>query len=73
MPVLLAGWEPNDIAGTDFLDRSAVALNKAEARCHKQRLTEGMAVPNRPSAGLEGHRCADDTSSPMGHVKGSSG
>src|SRR4051794_8202437 len=38
MPMLLAGWEPNHIAGPDFLDRPALALHPAAAGGDDQRL-----------------------------------
>src|SRR3954469_17433652 len=60
MPMLLAGFEPDDVTRLDLLYRSAVTLSPATAGRHDQRLTEGMRVPRRPRAGLEGHMCAGD-------------
>src|SRR5215218_5413082 len=45
VPVLLAGWEPHDVAGADFLDRPAVALRPAAAADNDQGLAERMGVP----------------------------
>ena len=38
VPVLLARWKPDDIAGLYFLNRPALALRPAAARCHDQGL-----------------------------------
>src|SRR6266704_3185698 len=54
VPVLLAGWKPDDIAGTDFFDRSALALRPAKAGRDDEGLTERMGVPRGAGAGLEG-------------------
>src|SRR5258705_5813022 len=54
VPVLLAGWKPDDIAGTDFFDRSALGLRPAKAGRDDQGLTERMGVPCGAGAGLEG-------------------
>src|SRR5437879_4996141 len=54
MPVLLAGWKPDDIAGTDFFDLSALALRPAKAGRDDEGLTERMGVPCGAGAGLEG-------------------
>src|SRR5216684_7620907 len=53
VPVLLAGWKPDDVAGTDFFDRSALALHPAKARRDDEGLTERMGVPRGAGAGLE--------------------
>src|SRR5882724_524876 len=54
VPMLLAGFEPDHVAGTDFLDRATLALHPAEAGGDDQRLTKRMRVPRGASAGLEG-------------------
>src|SRR5258705_3473535 len=54
VPVLFAGWKPDDIAGTDFFDRSALALRPAKAGRDYEGLTERMGVPRGAGAGLEG-------------------
>ena len=54
VPVLLAGREPDDVAGADLLDRPALALRPADTRGHDQRLAERMGVPRRARARLEG-------------------
>jgi hypothetical protein len=51
--MLLAGREPDDIAGTYLLDRSTLALHPAEAGEDEQRLTERVGVPGGPSSRLE--------------------
>ena len=47
------------IARTDFLSRAALPLRPAAARCHDQRLSQGMRIPRRPRARLERHARAD--------------
>jgi hypothetical protein len=53
MPVFLARRKPDDIAGENFLDRTAVALGPAAASSDDKRLSERMRVPSRPGAGSE--------------------
>ena len=53
MPVLLAGREPDHVAGPDLLDRAALALHPAAAGRDDQRLPERMRVPGSASARLE--------------------
>jgi hypothetical protein len=55
MPVLLARRKPDDITGTDFLDRAAIALRAAEPGDDDQRLPEWMSVPGCTRAGLKGY------------------
>ena len=55
MPVLLAGREPDHIAGPDLLDRPAFALSPSAARRNDKSLTEGMRVPCSPRPRLEGN------------------
>src|SRR6266404_3011548 len=54
VPMLLARWKPDYIAGTDFFDRSALALRPVKAGCDDEGLTERMGVPRGAGAGLEG-------------------
>ena len=44
--------ELHDITGTDFLDRSALALHAASASRDDKRLTYRMRMPGRPGAWL---------------------
>src|SRR5882762_10117829 len=53
MPMLFARRAPDDIAGTDNLDRPAPALHEAAAGRDDERLTERMRVPVTPRAWLE--------------------
>src|SRR5437764_4220049 len=53
--MLLTGFEPDDVARSNLLDRSAVALYTSDAKRDDQRLAERVCVPSRASAGLEGH------------------
>ena len=61
VPVLLAGSEPDHVAGMDLLYRAALALGPAAAGRDDQRLAERMRVPGGAGAGLEGHDGAGDT------------
>src|SRR5579864_4864800 len=54
VPVLLAGREPDHVAGPDLLDRSAFALGPAAARGDDEGLAERMRVPCGPRARLDG-------------------
>jgi hypothetical protein len=56
--MLLAGGEPDDVAGSDLLDGSTLALHPAEAGDDDQRLPERVCVPGGPGAGLERHLSA---------------
>ena len=60
VPVFFAGREQDHIAGTNFLNRSAVALRPAAAGGHDHRLPERVRVPCSSSARLERHTCAGD-------------
>src|SRR5215207_5487246 len=53
MPMLQPRREPNDIAGPDFLDRSALGLGPAEPRRDDQGLAKRMRVPRAARARLE--------------------
>ena len=54
VPMVFAGREPDDVAGADFLDGSALALRAAAAGGDDQRLAERVGVPGGAGAGLEG-------------------
>ena len=60
VPMLFTGRKPHDIAGANFFDRTALAPHPAPTGRDNQRLTEGVRVPGRASAGLEGHKRAGD-------------
>ena len=53
VPVLLAGRDQDDVAGTNLLDRSALPLNATRAGRDDKNLALRMGVPRSPSAGLE--------------------
>jgi hypothetical protein len=55
MPVLLAGREPDHIAGPDFLNRTSPALCPAATGGDDQGLAERMRVPCSPRARLESY------------------
>jgi hypothetical protein len=52
--VFLAGWNPDDIARTDLLDRAALTLGATATRGDDQGLAERMRMPVRARARLEG-------------------
>src|SRR5437879_5309016 len=39
MPMFQSWWEPHHVAGTDFLNRSALSLRPAATACDNERLT----------------------------------
>ena len=53
VPVLFARREPDHVAGTDFLDRSALALHATAAGGDDQGLPQRVGVPCRPGPRLE--------------------
>ena len=53
VPVLLAGREPDDVSGPDFLDWAAPSLCQAGAGRDDESLTERMRVPCSARARLE--------------------
>lgn len=55
MPVLLAGREPDHVAGPDFLDWTSPMLCPPAARGDDESLTERMRVPCSARARLEGY------------------
>jgi hypothetical protein len=61
MPMLLTRRKPDDITRVDFLDRAAPSLHPAAAGRDDQGLTEGMGVPCRARARLEGDAGATST------------
>src|SRR6266567_7411491 len=58
VPMLLARWKPDDVAGTDFLDRPTFAVHPAEAGRDNQGLAERMGVPHGSGTGFESHMTA---------------
>jgi hypothetical protein len=58
MPMLLAGLEPDDVAGSDLVNGTAAALRPAEARSDDQGLTQRVGVPSGPGTWFEGEVCA---------------
>ena len=58
--MLLAGREPDDVAGTDVLDRAAFALDAAGAGRDQEGLAERVGVPGGPCPGLERDAGAGD-------------
>src|SRR6516162_1781909 len=61
MPMLLSGFEPDDISRPDFFDGTAPFLSPADAGSHDQRLAERMRMPGGSCAGLKGNACAART------------
>ena len=59
VPVLFAGREPDDVAGTDLLDRAAIALRPAAPRRDDQGLPQRMGMPGGTRARLERDAGAD--------------
>jgi hypothetical protein len=45
MPVLLAGWKPDDVTGPNLLNKAALALRPTATAGDNERLTERMLVP----------------------------
>jgi hypothetical protein len=58
MPVLLARGKPDDVAGTDFFNRSALTLRPPASSCDDDGLPQRMRVSHGSSARLEGHLAA---------------
>src|SRR5882724_10875869 len=54
VPVLLVWRKPYDVAGTNFFDRSALALHPAKAEHDDKSLAERMGMPSGTCARLEG-------------------
>src|SRR5262249_19708157 len=55
MPVLFARRNPDGVAGSDFLYRTAPGLHPTDSRGDKKCLTERMRVPCCPRARFEAH------------------
>src|SRR5439155_3520517 len=53
MPMFQSWGKPDDIAGTNLLDRTALALHPTETACNNERLTKRMRVPRCASSRLE--------------------
>src|SRR6266436_3733810 len=53
VPMLLARWEPDDIAGVNLLNRTTLTLDPTAAGCHDQGLPQRMCMPRGACAGLE--------------------
>lgn len=62
MPVLFARSEPHHVSRPDVLDWASFTLHPTGPRNHDQGLPEGMGMPGRPSARLEGHLTPGHTS-----------
>jgi len=52
--VLLVRLEPDDVAGSDLLDRAAFPLRAAETGGDKERLAERVRMPRGARARLKG-------------------
>ena len=55
VPVLLAGREPDYVAGANFLNRALPALGPAATGRDNESLAEGMRVPGRARSRLESY------------------
>src|SRR6476469_9278480 len=60
MPMFFARWNPYDVAGPDLAHRTSLGLGPADARDDIQRLAQGMRMPSRARAGLEGYAGRDN-------------
>jgi hypothetical protein len=60
VPVLLAGLDPDRVAGMDFLDGLALELDAPHSGDDMQRLSHGMRVPCGAGAGCEGNQSSAD-------------
>ena len=54
VPMLLSGRTRDHISGMNLFDRTSLALHEASTLRHNERLTQGMVVPSRAGARLEG-------------------
>ena len=57
--MLLAGCEPDHVAGPNLLDRTAPTLRASAACRNDERLTQRVRVPRRPGPRLERDARAD--------------
>src|SRR5579871_2814082 len=55
MPMFLARCEPDHVAWSNLLHRSALALDPAASRCYDERLTQWVRMPGCPGTRLESH------------------
>jgi hypothetical protein len=60
VPVLFAGFDVNDVTGSDFDDRAATVGDQPDAVGDVQRLSLGVGVPGGPGAGGEADVSAAD-------------
>src|SRR5947199_6051161 len=58
VPVLFTGRKPDNIAGTDLLDRASFALRPSKTRCNDESLSQRMCMPCGPRTRFERHTCA---------------
>ena len=58
MPMLDAGWDLDDVADSDFLDRLTPDLNATAARRDDQDLTTRMRVPGSAGTWRKRHDTA---------------
>src|SRR4051812_41687049 len=66
VPVFLAGFDVDDVAGADLLWRAAAAGDVADAICDVESLALGVVVPGGAGAGCE----SDVGAAHRGHVVG---
>src|SRR5258708_33955690 len=59
MPMFFARRNPYDVAGPDLAHRTSLGLGPADARDDIQRLAQGMRMPCRARARLEGYAGRD--------------
>ena len=71
MPVVLAGFEEDAVAGADHLDRTALALAQADALGDVDRLTVGVGVPGGAGARGEWTLAAANVELPAGAARAS--
>src|ERR1700761_3865114 len=62
MPMLFAGREPDDVAGTDFFNSTAPFLSAPATVGHDQGLAERMRVPRGARTRFKGNLRADGAS-----------
>src|SRR5258705_11409959 len=60
IPMFFARGNPYDVAGPDLAHRTSLGLGPADARDDIQRLAQGMRMPCRARARLEGYAGRDD-------------
>ena len=62
MPVFFRGRKPDNIAGSNFFDRAAPALDSTAPCGDDQRLSERVSVPRSTGTRFEGHAGTKNTS-----------